>query len=166
MAPHRFKCSKCGEWHEGFPDMGYSMPFYANEISEAERAKRVFLTSDLCVIDDKDFFVRCMLRLPIKGTDTDFGWGVWSTLSEANFVRYQKHYDDDMSGWEPMFGYLSNRLPEYPDTLSLKLSVQPQAKGLRPNLALEPTAHPLAVDQREGMTLERAIKIAEPFLHP
>jgi hypothetical protein len=106
-----------------------------------------------------------MLRFPIKGLDEDFGWGIWSSLSQTNFFRYQKHYNENMSGWDSMFGYLSNRLPEYPDTLNLKLSVQPGAKGDRPTALLEPTDHPLSLDQRDGMSLELALKIAGPYLH-
>src|SRR5262245_56756972 len=122
---HVFTCPKCGRSHQGFPNLHYASPNYVNQIPEYERPKRVFLTEDLCVIDDKDFFVRCRLLLPVRGISEEFGWGVWSTLSEANFHRYQQHFDEDMSGCSPMFGYLSNRLPDYPDTLNLRLSVQP-----------------------------------------
>lgn len=162
---YRFKCSSCDNWHEGFPDVGFDRPLYASEVLEDERKRRVFLTSDLCVVDDEHFFVRCILFIPIAGVDDVFGWGVWSTLSKENFLRYQQHYDEDMSGWQPMFGYLSNRLPEYPDTLSLKLSVQTMAQGDRPRVTLEPTDHPLSIDQQNGMSLEKALKIADPFLH-
>lgn len=116
------------------------------------------------MIEDRDFFIRCLLLLPIRNTDAKFGFGVWSSLSQENFTRYQKHYDEDMADWEPMFGYLSNRLPDYPDTLSLKLSVQPQKKGKRPELTLEPTEHPLAVDQRDGIALGRILEIVEPYI--
>ena len=161
----RFKCSTCDEWHEGIPDVGYDSPLIANEIPEDEKATRLLLTSDLCVVDRKYFFVQCVLIVPIKGIEQNFGWGIWSSLSEKNFERYREHYDEDRSGWDPMFGYLCNRLPEYPDTLSLKLSVQPQAKGTRPTVTLEPTEHPLAIDQREGMSLDLVQKIISPLLH-
>ncbi len=163
--PCRYKCSTCDGWHEGFPDVGYASPLYADEISEAERSKRLFLTSDLCVIDNEHFFIRCLLLLPVLGTSEAFGWGVWSSLSKTNFLRYQEHYDEDMSDWAPMFGYLSNKLPDYPDTLSLHLSVQPQAAGQRPLLTLEPTDHPLSVEQRDGIALEKVLRLVEPYLH-
>jgi hypothetical protein len=112
----------------------------------------------LCVLDDTHFFVRSVLPFRIRGAEDDFYWGVWSTLSEQNFLRYQAAYDEDMSGWDAMFGYLSNELPGYPDTLNLKLSVQTQRQGDRPLLTLEPTDHPLAVDQRDGMLLNACSK--------
>jgi hypothetical protein len=162
---YRFKCSSCDSWHEGFPDIGFDQPLYASEVPEHEGKRRVFLTTDLCVVDDEHFFVRCILFIPIEGIDDQFGWGVWSTLSKKNFLRYQEHYEEDMSGWQPMFGLLSNQIPEYPDTLNLKLSLQTKKKNARPNATLEPTDHPLAVDQKNGMSLEKALKIADPFLH-
>lgn len=160
----RFKCPTCDKWHEELPDVGYDRPAYANGVPESEQQTRLFLTSDLCVIDDKDYFVRCVLPLPIRGTDEQFMWGVWSSLSKQNFLRYQASYDDNMSDWEPMFGYLSNRLPGYPDTLSLKLSIQPQEQGARPIASLDPTDHPLAIEQRDGIALEKVLEIVAPFL--
>jgi hypothetical protein len=162
--PHRFKCPTCDDWHEGWPDVGYREPYYIAGISASEREKRVFLTSDLCVLDSEFFFVRCLLFLKVRGTGENFAWGVWSSLSKDNFLRYQKSYDDDMSDWEPMFGYLSNQLSHYPDTLGLKLSVQPGTQGVRPSVQLEPTDHPLAIDQRDGMTLEKLLEIVGPYL--
>jgi len=163
--PYRYKCSKCEKWHVGFPDIGYASPYYASSIPEAERSKRLFLTGDLCIIDDQDFFIRCILLLPVQGIPDTFGWGVWSTLSEANFLRYRQHYDEYMGNWPPMFGYLSNRLPDYPDTLNLHLSVQPQEKGARPRATLEPSDHPLSLEQKNGIALENVLRFVEPHLH-
>jgi hypothetical protein len=100
----------------GFPDVGYDRPYYVTEVKEEEFASRIFLTSDLCVLDNEHFFIRCVLPFQIRGTEDDFYWGVWSTLSKVNFLRYQAAYNEDTSHWEPMFGYLSNRLPHYSDT--------------------------------------------------
>ena len=161
---HRFKCPTCNKWHEGFPDVSYDRPYYVTEVPEADFASRVFLTSDLCVLDNEHFFIRCVLPFRIRRTEDDLYWGVWSTLSEVNFVRYQAAYDEDTSDWEPMFGYLANRLPGYPDTLALKVSVQTQGEGDRPVLTLEPTDHPLAIEQRDGMSLEHVLEIVGPFM--
>lgn len=160
----RFKCSTCEKWHEGFPDIGYDEPQYAANIPEGERGARLFLTSDLCVVDDEHFFVRCILPLNVIGTSDDFRWGVWSSLSRDNFLRYQAAYKEDTSNWKPMFGYLSNKLPDYPDTLSLKMSVQTRGKTDRPVVTLEPSDHPLFIEQRDGISLERVLKFVAPFL--
>lgn len=40
-----------------------------------------------------------------------------------------------------------------------------QPVGLRPLVELQPTDHPLAVEQLEGMTVARVQEIAELLLH-
>lgn len=39
--------------------------------------------------------------------------------------------------------------------------IHPRADGIRPYIELEPTDHPLAVEFREGITMERVQEIAE-----
>lgn len=163
----RFTCRVCGERHEGLPDFGFDAPLYYLQVPEAERAARCRLSSDFCVIDERYHFVRAVLLVPVHGTAQAFGWGAWTSLSPANFQRYLDIWALDDPGEEgPYFGWLSNRLPFYPDTLELKLRVTPQAGGQRPLLEIEASDHPLAVDQREGISWARAVKIVEGLLHP
>jgi hypothetical protein len=65
------------------------------------------------------------------------------------------------------FGWLSTELPTYPvSTLNLKTHVHTDQVGTRPHVVLEPTEHPLAVEQRTGITMQRVREIAEVLLHP
>lgn len=66
----------------------------------------------------------------------------------------------------PYFGWLVNSILGYPETASLKTHVHTQPVGLRPLIALEPTDHPLAVAQREGITMARVQEIVERVMHP
>ena len=67
----------------------------------------------------------------------------------------------------PYFGFLCTELPLYqPSTLGLKTMVHTQPVGYRPTVELESTEHPLAVEQRTGITLARVQEIAELLLHP
>lgn len=117
------------------------------------------LTSDLCVIPDVGFFVRAVLPIPVKNSDEEFPWGIWVSQSEANFGRWR----DDLLGVddEPTFGWFANDLPGYqPSTLDVKTMVHPQSPGWRPLVELEPTDHPLAVEYRGGITVDRAFELA------
>jgi hypothetical protein len=60
----------------------------------------------------------------------------------------------------PMFGWLCNDLGVYPTTFGLKTLVHLRDAGQRPLIELEPTDHPLAVEQREGISLQRVEEIA------
>ena len=107
------------------------------------------MNDDLCVMDGEHFFMRGSIEIPIIGTDEHFIWGVWVSLSEANFDKVNECWDKQEL-LEPMFGWLSTDLPYELETVSLKRW-----------FIQEPTDHPLAVEFREGITMERVQEIAE-----
>jgi len=63
------------------------------------------------------------------------------------------------------FGWFSNSIPSYPETLHLKTAVHSRNVGLRPYVELEATDHPLALEQRRGITMARVQHMAEQ-MHP
>ena len=161
-----FQCSQCGEMHAGMPDLAFASPLQYFEMPEAERAQRCLLTSDTCIIDGQDRFIRGCLEIPILASDDLFMWGVWVSLSERSFNRYQELYESEERDLEgPYFGWLSNRLPGYPDTLNLKTNVHLRPYPTRPRIELEPTDHSLAVDQRVGIDHFRVKELVELGIH-
>jgi hypothetical protein len=166
----QWTCSRCGRVHEGLPrDWGFDAPIYWYALTPDERATRGKLSEDLCVIRDDEgehFFIRGVLLIPIVGSNDEFTYGVWTTLSEESFRRVVELWDDPKRIEEPpYFGWLSNSIVGYPETLNLKANVHTSALDLRPTIVLEATDHPLAVDQREGVPIERLREIAELHLH-
>lgn len=128
---------------------------------------RVDLTEDGCTIDDREFYVKGLIEIPVRDVRSAFTWGVWLSLSETSFERYCVLFEDEhRSAGESFFGWLCNSLPGYPDTQLLKARLHVRAYPNRPLIELEPTDHPLAVDQRHGMSQERAVALAERLLHP
>ena len=104
--------------------------------------------------------------MPVIGSEERFSWDVWVSLSDRNFARARKLWRRRGRESEPPYlGWLSSSVPGYPETLSLKTMVHTRAVGTRPRIELEPTDHPLAVEQREGITWERVREIAEIVLH-
>ncbi|HKR31617.1 MAG TPA: DUF2199 domain-containing protein [Terriglobales bacterium] len=173
LADVRWKCSDCEEWHTGpCLDFGYDSPYYWSEEHEekqrrssllpawSRRNPKTFLDEDFCAIDGEDFFVRGVIHLPIVGAAETFRWGVWGSLSRENFETLQRMEDDPKRvELPPMFSWLSTRLPEYPDTLSLKMYAQIREPGLRPTFRLELTDHPLSQEYHNGIAPERVKKI-------
>lgn len=72
-----YKCDCCGIVHEGAPSFANDEPFQAFAVPEKEKASRVKLNSDLCVLDDEHYYIRATLEVPINETDDGFLWGVW-----------------------------------------------------------------------------------------
>jgi hypothetical protein len=153
-----YECVGCGGSQDGLPFcFGPRAPEVYARIPENERAERVLLDSDLCIVDKKHFFIRGCLDIPIIGVKGIFRWLVWVSLSEANFQRTVELWDRVGREFEqPCFGWLGTSIPFYPDTLNLRTNVRTGPVGVRPSVELEPTDHALAREQREGVPLARA----------
>jgi len=162
-----YTCKTCGQIHEGLPlSCGAEAPYYWYGLTEKERKRRASLSSDQCIIDDKYFFVLGRLEIPILNSNEIFCWLVWVSLSEANFERASKLWHKEGREKEPpYFGWLGTFLPGYPETVGLKTNVHTRPVGERPYVELEPTNHPLATEQRDGITWGRVQSIAEEILH-
>ena len=173
LANLRWKCFSCEEWHTGpCLDFSFDSPSYwQTDHQEAsnrdsllsgsgkEHAK-TFLDEDYCAIDDRDFFVRGIIHLPIIGCAETFRWGVWGSLSRENFETLLRLAEDPKRvELPPMFSWLSNQIDGYPDTLNLKMYAHLQQPGWRPNFELERTDHPLAQEYHHGITAERVKEI-------
>jgi hypothetical protein len=161
-----FTCSCCGQVHEGLADLVFAAPYYYYTVPTDQRERRCLLTSDLCSIDDEDFFIRGCLDIPIVGSDEHFSWGVWCSVSRTNFEKYREVFaEPHHSDVGPFFGWFSVRLPGYPDTLSLKVMAHLRDERTRPWFELEESEHPLSADYRQGITRERLQQIYEANLH-
>ena len=164
----RYRCATCGQMHEGpVLAFGPAAPALYVQIPENERETRCELSSDVCMIDAKHFFVLGSIELPILGSDKPFVWSVWVSLSEKSMRRmYELWEQPGRESEPPYFGWLSSNLPNYPSTLNLKTHVRTRPVGIRPLIELEPTDHPLAREQREGIAWERVLEINQAALHP
>ena len=162
----QFRCRTCSEIHTGMPTFGASAPLSYHAIPESERAQRCTLGTDDCVIDEKSFFVRGCLEIHVHHEEDPLVWGVWVSLSQRNFDEWAGAFKlDGRSHLGPYFGWLDAWLKPYPDTANLKTRVHLRDHGVRPLIELEPTDHPLAVEQREGITRERVAEIYSIMMH-
>ncbi|WP_266913062.1 DUF2199 domain-containing protein [Streptomyces sp. NBC_00335] len=126
------------------------------------------LSSDQCVIKGQHFFIRGLIEIPVIGSRDVFSWGVWVSLSRDDFARaLEVRNTEGRERAKPYFGWLSTELALYSEgTIDLKTNAHTRPVGKRPLIELEPTDHPLAVEQRTGITLDRVREIATAVLHP
>ena len=152
-----YQCSTCGEEHDDLPDIGADKPDQWWGVPEEERDALIRLTGDTCVIDD-DYFIRGVLYIPIHGEEEPFGFGVWVSQKRENFETYLANFDTPEIG--PFFGWLCTNIAYYPErSLNLKARAHFRGNGQRPTIELEATDHQLSIDQREGISLEKAWEI-------
>jgi hypothetical protein len=157
---YAWTCRCCGKQYNTLPlDVAFKAPDYWLQIPEAEREQLGKLGDDACVIEE-DLFIRGCLEIPIIDRDDRFIWGVWVSVSRESFKRILDLWTaEDLEDEPPKFGWLSNQISPYPDTLNLKTHIWLRNRNRRPFIELEPTDHPLAIEQREGMTLARVEEI-------
>ena len=162
-----YRCSRCGETHQGVPmSYGAGAPALWYMIPPEERAGRAELSSDQCIIDERYYFLLGGIYLPVKDSDKQFMWLAWVSLGADNFVRAAELWDSPGRESEPPYeGFLASELPGYPSTLNLKCELYTRPPGERPFVLLEESDHPLAVEQRDGITTARVQEIAELMLH-
>ena len=164
---YAWTCSCCGKQFDTLPlDFGASAPDYWFKIPPEERAERAFLNADFCTIDSEHHFIRGCLEVPIIGHHETLVFGAWVSLSEASMHRATELWDAGVIEDEPpRFGWLSTNIKPYPRTLELKTAVHFRPGKLRPLIELEPTDHPLAIDQRQGISMDRVQEIVATLKH-
>lgn len=165
-----YRCACCGKRHKGSPTFAASRPFICNGLSKAEFEDRVYLTADLCTIDDVDYFIRANLTIPIIGCNDGFVFDAWVTQSIESFKAYTNSMGQDQSD-QFSFGRWPVSAAPYAESgkpiMLLKSRVVWQKKGFRPKVILnsdEP--HQLGIDQRNGISWDRAAEMATQLLHP
>ena len=162
-----FRCAQCGAEHSGVPLVwGPDAPSVLQAVPQSQWRTRVRLSQDDCIIDGRTHLVRGCLDIPIRGTADTFRWLVWV------FVDPQGHRYT-MSLWRRLFrlrhppylGHLDTALPYQPPTTRVSVEVRSAGPGYRPSVLVTETGHPLALEQRDGILLERAYELAGRMLH-
>jgi hypothetical protein len=153
-----YTCITCGAYHDERPTCWkFDAPAAVGDLSDAEVAARVDQGSDQCVLDGEHFFILGNLDVPIRGSDEFLRWSVWSTLSRENFERAVELWEaPGRENEPPYFSWLSNQIPGYPASVSIKALVHTASVGLRFRIEVLEEGHQLRADQRNGITAERA----------
>ena len=163
---YAWTCRCCGKQYDTLPlSYGTDAPVPWSNLPEAERAARATLTADFCRIDERHFFVRGCIEIRVIDLRESFVWSAWVSLSKENMKRALELWDQSgIDDEPPKFGWLCSSLPTYPQTMGLKTHVHFRSE-LRPLIEIEPTDHPLAKEQRNGMSVERVQEIAAALQH-
>jgi hypothetical protein len=159
---YAWTCQCCGKTFDSVP-MDYAVRAPRNwfGIPEHERASRSKLSDDICTIDDSEYYVRGCIEIPVADCSELFIWGVWVSVSEASLQRILELWDaTNVESEPPKFAWLCTWIAGYPEPVNIKCEVFVRPGTLRPRIVLEPTAYPLAIEQRCGIIIERVKEIA------
>ncbi len=106
------------------------------------------------------FLFAASFKYRLSGAIRRLGGEFGVRWSRANFETLLKlESSEERVDAEPMFSWLNTKLPDYPDTLGLKLYAHTQEPGMRPHFELEPSDHPLSQEYPYGIQPERVREI-------
>ena len=150
-----FICATCGKSHEGLQrDFAWKLPDIVWEIPAENRENAAKFTSDLCQYGER-YYIRCVLPVPMNGTDDSFNWGVWAEVDWPTFERYLAIYEVDAEDEPNLSGTIANVVPGYPQA-SETVSIHFGNRTARPSLHFDNTSlHPLAKEQSQGISNAR-----------
>lgn len=162
-----YQCSCCGQEYAELPlTFGNEFPDYYHSVPPAERESRIELAESLCVVDDEHFFHRGRLTIPINDYGQDLIFNVWTSISKESFIKRNSLWDDPKRTQEkPYFGWLQTTLPTYGNTINIKTIAIENEVGFIPTIESIEEDHPLTIDQKNGITLERAMQIVDVILN-
>lgn len=145
----------------------FGSPWAASQIATEQLGERFKVVNEFAVID-KQPFVQGNIPIPVVGRDTPFYWCVWASFSCQDFARaaYIRSIPDEYRRPEPDYsGMLATKIGIYPNTLGLNLRIQTRPFGQKHFFGLSSADHPLAIEQRDGISLERLREISELLEH-
>jgi hypothetical protein len=137
------------------PDVIFALPV-------AERDARAVVSSDLCILDDERYFIRCVMTVPVLDCDDTIDYGPWVEIESQDFGRYAVHFNGGgHPSWVAAEGYLANAFPAHAHTtLGLNCMVRVASdKSQRPTVEILDDSHPLQAEQVTGVPLPRALEI-------
>jgi hypothetical protein len=160
-----FTCSICGRYHdEELRDVRAGLPEEIHRLPEEERKARAAVSpgGDFATLDQDRHFVRALIEVPIDDGGV-FGWGVWVRLGLAELEAVVTTWADDGSAGAEYPGRLATQLPAYGATEGIPGTLRLRSAELLPLFELDAGSSPLAAEQRDGIDLERARELAEPY---
>jgi len=161
------ECSACGEPRDGPPALCIPFPATYDAMPSGEREGRWRREEGAASLDDEHFFDRSRLIVPIRGEAEPLVWLPWSTLSRASMDLFVDTFEDEQRAHHPpLFSWLNAQLPFFDEpTFNLPGEIRLQDDLMRPLYVLDEGPHPLARYQREGISRDLALRIAEASLY-
>ena len=157
-------CPCCGRSFSGIFDIGFDAP---DDWPHGARTGE----DDLSVGDDRlgpefcrlngRYFLRCVLSLPLRGSDETFGFGPWVEVPEPVFRASLATLDDASMEFAPAEGILANALPGFEEETGGAVTVTQPDAVQRP--ALTALDGPLAEAQSEGLSFDDLLDLYAAF---
>ena len=161
-----YTCEVCGRFHDDeLRDVRAGLPEEIFELTEEERGRRAWIDpgGDFATLDGNRCFVRALIEVPLSLEDDRFGWGVWVRVGSDDADELIERWVDPEACGRTYPGLLATDLPAYGATVDEPGMLRLGPVDALPSFELDDPRHPLAIEQRAGISLGRARELAEPY---
>ncbi|MGR3803540.1 DUF2199 domain-containing protein [Marinibacterium profundimaris] len=153
-------CPCCGRHFNGVFDLGFdhpdAWPFGPLPEGEAEvQFGEDKLGTDLCRLGEVRF-IRCILPLPIQGSDEVFNFGTWAAVAPGDFYAYIDACFGE-GRFDGCAALLMNALPGFDTEGDTPCTLLPGPEGERPRLMAQ--EGPLMAAQEDGISFDHLLDI-------
>ena len=161
-------CDACGKAHPREEiELVLVLPQPIFELGDEERANRCDISADMCAIDRTRFFIRGLLPIPVRGRGIPYRIGIWAEVDEPTYARIYELWEDSSQVDEPLLpATLANDVPLVPSTIGMEIDIRLTGPTTQPDFFLRDTPHPLAVEQRRGVSAHRALEYGTSTVTP
>ncbi len=162
----KFSCDVCNQEHDLPLSMAFALPDFVNKLLPWDRESRVKMSEDWCIVDEKFFYLRSCLEVPIESVEKPFTWGVWVTIGLNDFDQTMEMWEDPERADEPEYvGTIANTMPSYNETRNVRVLIRTRKPGERPLVLIDDANHQLHKDQATSMPRQKVIELAKFVLH-
>ena len=161
------KCPYCQEEHPlEEMELSFKRPDALLELEPEYRSEKCKESDDLCHINSKEYFVRCVLPLTVETRERPYRLGVWAQISEDDFRTVVETWKmEDQSSIPPITGYLANNVPEHKESLGCMLEIILKGPTERPEIHIKEKDNTLFKEQQSGISEQRAIEYSMLIFH-
>lgn len=143
-------------------ELVYRKPDAIASMNEDEIDDSCKYTDDYFVFDDKYFYLRCVIPLPVHDTGREYSIGAWAQVSEKGFQKVWDLWDeDDQSSEPPIKGLLANNIHLNGDNINSEVLVQLTGAKSRPVIRIKDENISLYNEQVCGITIHRASEYSD-----
>jgi hypothetical protein len=140
--------------------MGADAPDVVAALDEPDRERRVERDTETCLLDGQRRFVRGLIELRLERSNLpdSAGIGAWVEMAPTTFRDYQGAPTDGSTS-SRFEGRLATDFKGFGDVTELPVYIVPQGGNARPLIEPLDQAHPLAEQQRQGVTMAQWVEL-------
>jgi len=163
MTQELVKCPCCEKMvPKNDVELTFRRPDNITALDSYEIEEKCKYNDDIYIYDNQDFYIRCVLDLPVQDKGGDYCLGVWVKVSEKSLNRILDLWDDENQKNEPpMQGLLANNVPLTVNSLNSDVMIRLSGVTSRPYVTVKNEACSLYQEQTCGITIHRASEYSD-----